>query len=354
MTGVMGAARARSARVSGRFATAERCGQPTVEQMRYDRPGPSVVHATVPVPPARRRAIGPSAAAPLVGLPIVIVLVQQDPAGAWRGLAAWLFTAGNTASGLALAAIALALASWATPRVTAGASGWLRHLPVTEATHRRAALAALVAAQTPIFLALLLLAPLALPRAGSLLAGRLAALLVTMCAAAVAAWPGARSWRSRPLALLAIILATPAQIPGTSAALALVAASERLAGPLARPTRGRNWRLPVPAPLLIGGRALGSRLAIALVPALIPLAAMVALRVNNDLTPAVAAGAARLGVVSRSRSSSAAWSNAWRSGARRGAGPGRCRHAPRTVSATTPCCWQCRASCRWRSPRGST
>lgn len=128
------------------------------------------------------------AAAPLAGLPFVIVLVQEDPAGAMRAGAAWLLGPGAAAGGgLAVAAVALALSSWAAPRVTAGLGGWARHLPVSQATHRRAALVALATAQAPLLVGLALLAPLAARQPGGLATLRLVALVPTVGAAAVAA-----------------------------------------------------------------------------------------------------------------------------------------------------------------------
>ncbi len=131
------------------------------------------------------------AAAPLAGLPFVAVLLQQDPSGALRALAAWLLgPSGGVSAGLALAALSLALASWAAPRVTTGLGAWPRHLPVTHTVHRRAALVALATAQTPVLAGLLLLAPAAAHQAGGIVPGRLAALPVSVAAAALASWPG--------------------------------------------------------------------------------------------------------------------------------------------------------------------
>src|SRR5690349_2447799 len=53
----------------------------------------------------------------------------------------------------ALAAICVAFAAVAAPRVSVGAGGWMRSLPVSGATARRAAAVALVLAQAPVLLA---------------------------------------------------------------------------------------------------------------------------------------------------------------------------------------------------------
>jgi hypothetical protein len=67
---------------------------------------------------------------------------------------------GSLASALLVLGAAVAVAAVAAPRVCAGLGGWLRHLPVAGATHRRAAAAAIAVAEAPLlaFLALLVLA----------------------------------------------------------------------------------------------------------------------------------------------------------------------------------------------------
>ena len=237
------------------------------------------------------------AAAPLAGVPVVALLVQQDPSAAVRAAAAWLLgPSGGPGAGLSVAAVALALAAWSAPRVTAGLAGWPRHLPVSEATHRRAALAALVTAQTPLVVALLLLAPLAVREAGGLDATRLLALPLVVVAAALASWPGEPAWRSRPPALLALLLLAQPGTAGGLAAFLLLAFADRLAGPLPSSVRTRRRPpSPLPTPFLIALRAFGIAFEASPLLALLPVGAMSLLRLNNDLAPAVAAGAARLG-----------------------------------------------------------
>ena len=238
------------------------------------------------------------AAAPLAGLPLFGVLLQDDPSGALRALAAWLLgPSGGTSAGLVLAAASLALAGWAAPRVTAGLAAWPRHLPVTATVHRRAALVALATVQTPIVLGLLLLAPAAARQAGGIVPGRLAALPASVAAAALLSWPGMHAVRSKPLAWAALLLAASADLGRIALAVALVLAAERASGPLrahAAARRGpRSSTLPLP--LLLAARALGPAALGAAVLSLAPVAAMALLRANNELSPAVAAGAARLG-----------------------------------------------------------
>jgi len=238
------------------------------------------------------------AAAPLVALPILAVLLQQDPGGAVKAAGAWLLGPwSGPGAGLALGLAALTLAGWAAPRVTAGLAGWPRHLPVSQGTHRRAALVALATAQAPVLAGVLVLAPFAARGPAGIAPARLLALPVMAAAAAVAAWPGCRSWRSRPLALLALLLLAEPSTAHLLVAPFLVAAADRLAGPLrSGDASGRRRRSrALPTPLLIAARALGPSAAVTVAVALLPIGAMTLLRVNNDLAPPVAAGAARFG-----------------------------------------------------------
>ncbi len=238
------------------------------------------------------------AAAPLAGLPLAFVLLQHDPSGALRALAAWLLgPSGGTAAGLAIAGVCLALAGWAAPRVTSGLAGWPRHLPVTASVHRRAALVALATAQSPLLLGLLLLLPAAAHQAGGISLARLAALLSSVGAAAVASWPGTRAVASRALSWAALALAATARPGPLAVGLCLVLVAESVAGPLAAhdASARRRRSSPLPLALLVTVRALGPAAVGALLASLLPVAAMALLRVNNELPPAVAAGAARLG-----------------------------------------------------------
>jgi hypothetical protein len=77
-------------------------------------------------------------------------------------------------------------------------------------------------------------------------AGRLAAVLLVMCAAALLTGPAAHMWRTASTALVAIVLAASARNTGILAACVLVVASERMAGPLVLRSRvaARGARSP--------------------------------------------------------------------------------------------------------------
>jgi hypothetical protein len=236
------------------------------------------------------------AGAPLSGVPVLLILVQQDPGAALRAAASWLLgPSGGRDAGLAIALVALTLAGWAAPRVTAGLAGWARHLPASQATHRRAALVALATAQAPLYVALLALVPLAARGPGGLLPARLAALPLTAAAAAFGAWPGEGSWRSRAPAVAALVLLLDPGLASLVGAALLLVAADRFTGPLTSAKPGRRAFRGLPTPALVTTRALGLTLVTAPLLSLLPVGAMTLLRVNNDLTPGAAAGAARFG-----------------------------------------------------------
>jgi hypothetical protein len=202
-------------------------------------------------------------------------------------------------SGLLIAACCFAAAAPAAPRICRGLDGWLRHLPATGAVHRRAAALAVAVAQAPVLLCLACLVPLAVP-APAAAARRLLGLVVAALAAAFATLPVARRWRTLPPAFLAAVLAGSGQGPAIAAAAALLAAADRLAGPIA--SHRRRERVPggpvLQAPAVevrIAWRAVGGALAGAALAGSLPLGATALFLANNELAPADAALAARLG-----------------------------------------------------------
>ena len=248
-------------------------------------------------------------------------------------LARLLFGArGSTAAALLVLGAAVAVAAVAAPRVCAGLGGWLRHLPVAGATHRRAAAAAIAVAEAPLlaFLALLVLA--ARSRPGAATVPRLVGLLAVALAAAQVALPTRRRAAAVPPALAAGLLAGLGSWPALAASVPLLAVADLAAGPLRPPrpaaSRGaaRRWlaarpsaaaerppgshRLQVPAaaaapsarpapalllPVRIARRALGWRPVRAYAVAMLPWLAAVLFAANNRLVPLHATRAALLG-----------------------------------------------------------
>ena len=99
---------------------------------------------------------------------LAAVMFDMYPAAVVQGLALGLFGARPDAGEqMMVACLALLLALWAAPRVTEGLRGWIRHLPASRATMRRAVAAALVVVEVPLALSLALLAGVARARAAA-------------------------------------------------------------------------------------------------------------------------------------------------------------------------------------------
>jgi hypothetical protein len=156
-----------------------------------------------------------------------------------HSLAQLLFGERSLVSALLVFGAAIAVASVAAPRIAAGLGGWLRHLPVAGATHRRAATAAVAVAETPLLAILAFLALMARSRSLAVTAAQLAGLLPVALAAAQLSLPLRRRAAVLAPALAAGLLGSLGSWPAVAAALALVAAGDLAAGPVRppRPTR---------------------------------------------------------------------------------------------------------------------
>jgi hypothetical protein len=192
-----------------------------------------------------------------------------------------------------LAAVALSFALAAVPRVTLGAHGWLRSLPVRAHTAWRGAVGALCVAQLPVTIAVLLALPLTLAvYQRPLGAVKLAGLALLLPAAAVTALPVTRP-AVRALGAVALAAVVPGRWDGVAVAVLALAAADRVArgAAVARTaSRRRAARLVHEGPLAAlalttrltwraAGGAPGVLRAIAI--AALPLAAAFAVRRNN-------------------------------------------------------------------------
>ncbi len=227
-------------------------------------------------------------------------------------LAQVLFGArGNLGSALLVLGAAAAVAGVAAPRVCAGLDGWLRHLPVTGAVHRRAATAAIALAEAPLLAILAALVLVARVRPGAPAVAHLAGLPVVALAAAQLALPR-QPIAARLLALAAGTLAGAGSWPALAAALPALAGADLAAGRPRSPRRAPRprsatietlrTRLPdriLPAyvvlPVRIGRRALGWRAARTFACALLPWLAAALFSRNNQLAPIQQVRAAMLG-----------------------------------------------------------
>jgi hypothetical protein len=203
-------------------------------------------------------------------------------------LAATLFTVGS--SGLLVAAIALGVAGVAAPRICRGLGGWVRHLPASGVTHRRAATLAVAVAQAPLLFGLFGLASLAIPGTGERVVAALG-LAATTLAAAVATVPVRRSLLTRALAFPAAAMTASGSGAWIALGISLLLAADAMAGPLKASlgVRARHPRVKAGGERLfearIAWRALCFKLAEAYVVALLPVGAAGLFLANNTLSP---------------------------------------------------------------------
>ena len=149
--------------------------------------------------------------------------------------------AGWGARGL-FAAICVVLAGVSVPRVTLGATGWMRSLPVSSATSRRAAIAALCAVQAfAIVVAVLAVLGASLVYHAALDPAKLLGIALMIPAAAAIALP-VRHRAARGIAFVALVLTLPGSWLANLAAAAALVSSDLLAGRIV-PVRGGRVRM---------------------------------------------------------------------------------------------------------------
>jgi hypothetical protein len=227
------------------------------------------------------------AAVPVVAALVVACGLAASPTAAMSAVARVLAGPPSPLSAALVLALALAFASWAGPRATAGAAGWLAHLPCRSAARRRALAGALTVGQAPLVLVVAVSA-LALRASPSRVAGALG----TVAACALAVLPVRR--RARWVALAAASLAAWGSWGTTALGAGTLAAADLVAGPL-QPARARRPRfLPLPVPLAIALRAAGRDLPGAWAVGALPLLACVAFLRHNVLPPPMAQSAIRV------------------------------------------------------------
>jgi hypothetical protein len=231
--------------------------------------------------------------APLVGVLVVAVGVSQSPAATLRAMAAAAAAPRPSASTLgALVAIAVAIAAWAGPRLAFSTAGWIRHLPASAVSHRRAAALAIAAAELPLVAGVVVLAALARASGAPTDAARLPGVVLAAVAVGAAFAPSTRPAVAFVVGLAATVAALAFGAVGLLAAVALLFLGDRLGGaPATKPTpvhAPRPSRLPLAETVAL--RVAAPALPGALAFAAIPFAAGYALVRNNPDLPAILAG----------------------------------------------------------------
>lgn len=235
---------------------------------------------------------------PVFSAALAILMLNIDTAGAVRGLARDIFSAQDRHNPTlaAIATLAFLFAFSAARRLAHGANAWVRHMPFTDRSNRRALAAALVAVQLPLVIALGLLGFVAHFSGAAVFRPVLLRLILVFVGAAFAAMPVARRWATSSLSVAASGMALYGPLPLLIPAASLLVVAEAVAGTIRTAKPPRIWS---PATTLfdcrIAWRALGYRMIASYVGALVPVGLALFFTINNAPPPALSAGAARLG-----------------------------------------------------------
>ncbi|MGH9870692.1 MAG: hypothetical protein ACREAA_21355 [Candidatus Polarisedimenticolia bacterium] len=227
--------------------------------------------------------------------------LQSEPGALIAQAAGGLVGRGGSVVPAAVATgIAFLMSAWAAPRLRAASRGWIRHLPAGSSDHRRAMMAALVAAQAPLLVAMAALVVVA-AHAGAIDIARVLALpLISLGAAHLAAPVGPRA--ARAVAGLAICACGmwghwAAFGPG----LAVMALFDRTRAPFAESDAGAGtWRADgrgQASRARLAWRALGLDAGAPFLVAGACVLAGVAMTVNNALVPPATGPVVRLATV---------------------------------------------------------
>jgi hypothetical protein len=233
-----------------------------------------------------------AAAATIAFIPAWIIF-QEDPATFIIGLARAAFAAHPTiADVLPLVTLAFLLPAWASGRLSGGANGWLRHLPLSGDAQRRGLLIALVCVQLPVAVLVGIAASIAYAEGQGVTLPLLRWALV-MLAGSAASLPVTRQGLVRALAIAAtasIVIDPWWMLAGFASLLAI----DGVAGPI-RVASVRRWqRAGTLLQWRITVRALGRRLIPGYGLGLVPLAFGWFLIHNNALANPAARGVGRI------------------------------------------------------------
>lgn len=250
---------------------------------------------------------------PLAGGIVAAGVLAGSPLIVLAPVASILFPEGHS-SAAAAAAVALFVLTfkWLGPRLTRGLNGWMRHLPASGATHRRAVTFGLMVASLPIILFVASAGVVSIPLHPFISLLRLAALPVVVWASALAALP-LRPW-VRLLSVIAATLSFFGSPEGLMFGIGGLVVSDLGAGPVRGPAhRGISGRTTFTTSrwslqwIRITFRALGLRFLSGPLSSALVLGPLVLFLHNNTLSPfqesvairfaALAAGIVGLAVV---------------------------------------------------------
>jgi len=224
------------------------------------------------------------------------IMLDMNPAAVVAALSASLFARHPSPGDLMpVGILAFLLPMLAAPTLLHGLNGWIRHLAFRGIDNRRGLVLALSVVQVPLAVALVLLAALAYSRGSGIVIPSLRLLLI-LGAGVLASLPVKRRCITVPAALLTAALVLNGDWIEMLPAAAMLGLAEEAAGPLRARRRRQYWReAGASLDYRIAWRALGWRVPAILAVALLPLGATELFLRNNELTPALAALAIRVG-----------------------------------------------------------
>jgi len=145
---------------------------------------------------------------------------------------------GSWISGLFFTFICVSPAAMASHRICLGLDGWIRHLPSTTTTQRRLASVAILIAQIPILIVLVLLVIGACSNSDISSTAYFVGMPILGLASAQFVLPIKRKWSTRPIALAACIASMSGQWTLVAGSMVLLVITDFAAGPLC-PSRKR-------------------------------------------------------------------------------------------------------------------
>jgi len=228
---------------------------------------------------------------------VALIILQMYPAAMVAMIARGIFGSPPSANMLVLvAALAFALPAWAARRMAHGLNGWIRHLPVSSSANRRGLALALIVVQSPLAIALGLLAFVAHVQGIAVLRPILLRLALLLIGAALATMPVRNRAASGALSVTGALLALSGKPWMMLPALVLILAADACSGPI-REIRAREpWRAAGSfIPFRIAWRALSWRIFTPYLIALLPLGVTALFIDNNELTGELLAGTVRFG-----------------------------------------------------------
>jgi hypothetical protein len=227
---------------------------------------------------------------------IFLIMFQNDPSAVATRLALTVFAPHPSRGGLLLiAALAILFPLWAAPRLSLGLNGWMRHLSFSRQANKRGLLLGLALAQIPLWISLVYLGVIAGFNGCNawLAAPRLCLLLASAIYCALPVY-------RRPITVVFALAAAACVFSGRSVLIAacifLLVAADLSSGNIREIAPRKLWRSAESLfEFKVAWRALGRRLPLQYIPALLIIGITALFARNNELSGSILAAAVRFG-----------------------------------------------------------